>query len=823
MPKFSIRFPIFLLLISLALCAQTSTQSPNDPIIQKTSGMEKYPGFFDFYWDAAEGKIWLEIGNWEEFLYLVSLPAGVGSNDIGLDRGQIGARRVVQFRRVGPKVLLVQPNYDYRADSPNLLERKAVEEAFAQSVLWGFEVAAEHGERVLVDASDFFLRDAHGVIARLKNTGQGDYRLDLSRSAFYLPRTKNFPKNSEVEVTLTFTGEAPGNYLRQVVPTPQAVTVRQHASFVQLPGPGYRPRQLDPRCGFFGIDYLDFAAHIHEPLRQQFIARHRLEKKDPAAQQSEAVEPIIYYLDSATPEPVRSALLEGASWWNQAFEAAGYKDAFQMKLLPEDADPMDVRYNVIQWVHRATRGWSYGDAVMDPRTGEIIKGHVTLGSLRVRQDYLIAEGLLAPYDSGEPAPPEMQEMALARLRQLSAHEVGHTLGLMHNFAASTVDRASVMDYPHPLVTISDDGRLDLSAAYAEGIGAWDKIAIAYGYQDFPEGKPEAGALEEILQSGIRQGLYFMSDNDARPPGGAHPEAHLWDNGRDAGGELLRVLKVREKALQQFGAKNIPPGKPMAALEEALVPVYFFHRYQLEAAVKLLGGLSYRYALRGDGQPVSEMVPPETQRRALRALLQTLQPEALKLPENLLAQIPPRAFGMSRGPEIIRTHTGLTFDPLAAAEAAANLTVTLLLHPERAARLVEYHARQSDYPGLEEVVDALLEATWFTPAEPGYSGEICRTVAYVVLYRLMQLARDERASAQTKALAEFKLSEMRSRLMKGKRSKSAGRRAQVDYAIRQIGIFLENPADISLPAPQDPPAGSPIGSGDYSDCYFHFTD
>ncbi|MCB0314349.1 MAG: zinc-dependent metalloprotease, partial [Calditrichaeota bacterium] len=317
-------------------------------------------------------------------------------------------------------------------------------------------------------------------------------------------------------------------------------------------------------------------------------------------------------------------------------------------------------------------------------------------------------------------------------------------------------------------------------AYAEGIGAWDKIAIAYGYQDFPEGKPEAGALEEILQSGIRQGLYFMSDNDARPPGGAHPEAHLWDNGRDAGGELLRVLKVREKALLQFGEKNIPPGKPMAALEEALVPVYFFHRYQLEAAVKLLGGLSYRYALRGDGQPVSEMVPPETQRRALRALLQTLQPEALKLPENLLAQIPPRAFGMSRSPEIIRTHTGLTFDALAAAEAAANLTVTLLLHPERAARLVEYHARQSDYPGLEEVVDALLEATWFTPAEPGYSGEICRTVAYVVLYRLMQLARDERASAKTKALAEFKLSEMRSRLMKGKRRKFAGRRWKVDY-------------------------------------------
>lgn len=795
--------------------AQTDTPSkpqPLPPISEKTKSLQKHPGYFPFYWDEKTGSIFLEIDKWDtEFLYLVSLPAGIGSNDIGLDRGQLGSRRVVKFQRIGPKVLLIQPNYSYRAITPNAAEERAVEEAFAQSVLWGFEVAAEDSDKVLVDASSFFLRDAHNVIGRLKNTEQGNYRLDASRSAFYLPNTENFPLNTEVEVLLTFTGEDAGNYVRQVVPTPQAITVRQHHSFIQLPDENYHPRKFDPRAGFFGISYYDYAAHIHEPLEKQFIARHRLEKKDPAAPLSEAVKPIVYYLDRGAPEPIRSALLEGAQWWNQAFEAAGYKDAFRVELLPEGADPMDVRYNVIQWVHRSTRGWSYGDAVMDPRTGEIIKGHITLGSLRMRQDYLIAEGLLAPYEEGKPVSPEMQEMALARLRQLSAHEVGHTLGLSHNFAASVGNRASVMDYPHPLVKIGEDGTLDLSDAYATGIGEWDKVAIQYGYQDFPEAESEAKELNKILQESFSRGLIFISDQDARPPGGAHSLAHLWDNGTNAAEELLRVMQVRKIALNRFSENNIPMGTPMAALEEALVPIYFFHRYQLEAAVKLLGGMYYTYALRGDGQKVSELVSPEEQRRALNALLQTLQPEALALPEKLLKTIPPRAYGMERSRELVNIRTGVTFDPLATAEASANMTADLLLHPQRAARLIEYHARDSNYPGLGEVIDQLLNSTFKKEAIQGFDGEIQRSVNTVVLYHLMQLAAAENASSQAKAMAFFKLSGLEEWLVKKvKKAKEESWRAHYQFAIAQIEKFLKNPDQISIPRPPEPPAGAPIG-------------
>src|SRR5271163_881305 len=536
-------FQLCLLAIpSMALAARPdAAQTPT--IAEKTAGMQKLAGYFNLYWDVKQGKLWLEIDKWStEFLYQTGLPAGVGSNDIGLDRGQLGKTAIVRFERSGPKVLLIEENLSFRAVTSDADEQRAVRDSFAESALWGFTVAAEENChprvdpakencRALVDATDFFLRDAHGIPAALRRTKQGSYRLDPTRCALYLPRTKSFPLNTEIEATLTFSGDDPGSWVRDVTPSPESITVREHHSFVQLPPPGYKPRRYDPRSSFFGIAYMDYATPVSEPIVKRFTARHRLEKKDPKAAVSEPVKPIVYYLDRGAPEPIRSALLEGARWWNQAFEAAGYKNAFQVELMPEGADPMDIRYNVIQWVHRSTRGWSYGGGVTDPRTGEIIKGHVTLGSLRVRQDYLIAEGLLAPYEKGKPVSPKMMEMALARLRQLAAHEVGHTLGLMHNYSSSTVNRSSVMDYPPPLVKLAADGTPDLSDAYATGIGDWDKVSITWGYSDFAPGTDEHAALNKILSDAFGRGLRYLTDQDARPPGSSSSVAHLWDSGR----------------------------------------------------------------------------------------------------------------------------------------------------------------------------------------------------------------------------------------------------------------------------------------------------
>jgi hypothetical protein len=564
---------------------------------------------------------------------------------------------------------------------------------------------------------------------------------------------------------------------------------------------------------------MDFATPVGEPIVKRFIRRHRLKKKDPGVPMSEPVEPIVFYVDRGAPEPIRSALIEGAQWWNQAFEAAGYKDAFQAKLLPEGADAMDVRYNMIQWVHRSTRGWSYGNTVTDPRTGEIIKGHVTIGSLRVRQDYLIAEGLLAPYESGKPVSPEMQEMALARMRQLSVHEVGHSIGLTHSFAASTSDRASVMDYPHPLVKLNDDGSLDLSDAYAIGVGEWDKATIAYGYQDFLEDTDEAKMLNDILSRAISRGFILISDADARPAGGAHPLAHLWDNGPDPVDELARVMEIRSRALSRFSEKNIRVGSPMGTLEEVLVPVYMFHRYQVEAASKVLGGAYYTYAVRGDGQKIVERVPSQEQRNALDALLCTIQPGELALPEHVLHLIPPRPQGYQRTRETFNIRTGVTFDPLAVAETAANLTVRLILHPERAARLVEYHARDNSFPGLGEVADRLVESTWRSPhglssneaRESGYHAEIQRVIDNVVLYHLMSLAANENASEQVRAVAFLKLDELKNWLTEQmKQVTDESQRAHYFFAISQINQFQKNPKEVNVTKPVETPAGAPIG-------------
>jgi hypothetical protein len=796
--------------VLLAAPAPAAAQGALPSIAEKTRGTEKKDGFLPVYWDAAAGRLWLEIPRMEqEMIYVVSLPAGMGSNDIGLDRGQLGGERIVKFQRTGPRVLMVQPNLAYRAVSDDPYERGAVETSFAQSVLWGFKVEAEEGGRVLVDATDFALRDAHGVVAALRRARQGDYKLDATRSALYLPSLKAFPRNTEIEATLTFTGENPGSWVRSVTPTPEAVTVRERHSFVALPEPGYAPRASDPRAGFFGIDYMDFATPIDRPIVQRLISRHRLEKKDPRAAVSEPVEPIVYYLDRGAPEPIRTALLEGARWWNQAFEAAGYRNAFRVELLPEDADPMDARYNVIQWVHRSTRGWSYGSSVSDPRTGEIIKGHVTLGSLRVRQDFLIAEGLLGPYETGGEDPAAARAMALARIRQLAAHEVGHTLGLTHNYIASAGGRASVMDYPHPLVKLAADGRVDLSDAYREGIGEWDKAAITWGYQDFPAGTDERAALERILADTRAKGLFFLTDQDARPAGSASPVTHMWDNGPDASAELTRMMGVRRAALARFGERSIRGGAPMATLEEALVPLYLHHRYQVEAVSKVVAGQSYAFSLRGDGQPPPRPVPAAQQERALVALMQTLDVDELALPKSVLDAIPPRPFTYDPHRELFPRYTGMTFDAVSPAAAAADVTLGFLLNPERAARLVEQHALDPSLPGLQDVLDRVEATAFRQPAADAYRMELRRAVARVFTERLMQLAADA-PMPQVRAVAARELARLRDQLRVAA-TRDESELAHFALLNADITRFLERDYQpTERREPLAPPPGAPIG-------------
>lgn len=789
-----------------------------DGIDAKTKGFTKQAGYFNTYWDEKTGRLLLEINKLnQEFLYVESMPAGVGSNDLGLDRGQLGDTKVVKFIKSGPKILLLQPNYDYRAVSNNADERRSVQEAFAQSVIWGFKAEAMEGDKILIDMTPFLMRDSHQLSGSLARSGQGAYRADESRSAVFMANTKSFPYNTEMEATITLAGSASGREIGTVTPDASFVTVRMHHSFIQLPDDKYKPRAFDPRSGFFSTDYMDFATPIDQPIVKRWINRHRLEKKNPGAAMSEAVNPIIYYVDRGAPEPVRSALLEGAAWWNQAFEAAGYKNAFQVKLLPEDADPMDIRYNMIQWVHRSTRGWSYGSSVTDPRTGEIIKGQVSLGSLRDRQDFLIAEGLVQPYEDGKPVSDKMMKLAVARLRQLAAHEVGHTLGLYHNYVASTNKRASVMDYPPPTVTLKADGTIDLSDAYTAEIGSWDKRAIIYGYSDLSKSGDETKDLKAIIAETLKQGEVFIADADSRPAGSAHPKAHLWDSGVDAADELNRLMVLRKQVISNFSEKAIRQDAPMAMIEEVLVPAYLIHRYQIEAASKVLGGLYYTYAIKNDGQTVTRMVPAAQQWKAFDALMKTITPDALALPEALIAKIPPRPVGYPRTRELFKSRTGLTFDPIGAAESAAATTLSFMLQPQRAARLVEYQSRDDSQPGLIAVLDKMIAQTWKAPQPAGYKGELQRMVNNQTLKQLLTLAASTQAPENVRSIALLKIDELKKWMQASQRTVAAMQKANLLYGLSQIKLFEDNPDKFQPAQPLVMPDGSPIGMGDDMEC------
>ncbi|QIE58620.1 zinc-dependent metalloprotease [Rasiella rasia] len=775
--------------------------------LETKKDLQRSEGFFNFYYSDTEGKLYLEVPKDridKEFLYVHSLRTGLGSNDIGLDRGQLGDQAVVKFTKSGNKLLLFQPNLQYRAITNNALEKKSISEAFATSVLYGFDIKETQEANYIIDVTPFLMVDAHKVAQRLKNNNQGAYKLDASRSTLWMERTKAFPKNTEFEALLTFVGDAKGRNIRSVAPDPGSVSVVQHHSFVKLPDPGYTPRAFDPRSGSFSISYLDYSTPIWEPIKKQFITRHRLEKKNPLAAKSEAKEPIVYYLDPGTPEPVRSALLEGARWWNEAYEAIGYTNAFQVKMLPEDADPMDVRYNVIQWVHRSTRGWSYGGSVIDPRTGEIIKGHVSLGSLRIRQDFLIAQALMnKPFAQQDDNYQPMLEMALARIRQLSAHEVGHTIGFAHNFAASSNGRASVMDYPHPTLTLRGNN-VDFSNAYATGIGAWDKVTVAYSYSDVPNtAVSEKAYLDEILKKAQDSGLRYITDSDARAKGGAHAKAHLWDNGKDAAEELEDVLALRKQAIANFSADNIKTGEPYSVLEDVFVPLYFYHRFQTEAAVKMIGGVDYNYAVKGDGQVIYKTLPKKEQEKALQAVLTTLKVEHLAIPEDKLALFPPRAYGYWRTRESFKGNNGVTFDAFGATATASDMTLGLLLHPQRANRLVQQYALDRGNLSLKQLLDETTKQVFSAEGASHYEYEMNYTIRYVYLQRLMDLAVNGQSVFQTKAYANDQIDVI---------AKILAERSYIDKELlNMIKRYKEKPEKFKIESAPDIPDGSPIGS------------
>ena len=776
-----------------------------------TENFKTYNGFFNFYYDDSSDKIYLEISNLDkEFLYISSLSSGLGSNDIGLDRGQLGNERLVKFSKYGNKILLIQPNLRYRAVSENDLEKRSVEQAFAKSVIYGFKIAEQKDNKYIIDFTSFLMEDRHGVGKRLKSSKQGSYKVDKSKSAIELERTKAFPENVEFEALLTFSGEAKGRLVSSVSPDPDRVSVIQHHSFIKLPDDNYIPREFNVRSGAISISFMDYATPVYEPIVKRYITRHRLEKKDANLDYSEAKEPIIYYLDPGTPEPIKSALLDGASWWNQAYEAIGFKNAFQVKILPKDADPMDCRYNVIQWVHRSTRGWSYGSSVVDPRTGEIIKGHVSLGSLRIRQDFSIAQALLnKPYLEGDDHSP-MLEMALARIRQLSAHEVGHTLGFVHNFAASTKDRASVMDYPHPLISIYNND-INIDEAYDIGIGEWDKITVAYSYSDFDESIDEKETLNKVLDNAYSSGLRFITDSDARAIGGAHSLGHLWDNGKSASVGLEDIIKVRNKAISNFSEYNIRKNQPFSVLEDVFVPLYFLHRYQTEAAVKLIGGLEYNYATRGDNQTIVNQIGYLQQSDALNSVFRTIKAEFLAIPKNKLNLFPPRAFGYPRSRESFKSNMGVRFDPISIASTASEMTFSLLFNPERMNRLILQKSLNNSSLSISEVFDRLISYTFKVNNENLYINEIQQTVNHKALEYLMNLVVSNDCLFQVKDAASKAIDSIE-KLLSSKAYKDF---TYNSYYKNLIKNFKSNPEKYVMSKSLKIPDGSPIGSSECS--------
>lgn len=744
--------------------ANAPAAAPGGSIAGRTQGLVQHPGFIPVYLHARQGKILLELpGDSTRALFFLSLATGLGSNPIGLDRGADGASHVLRFDRNGERVLAVLENWSYRGAPDDADHRRTIAESFPPSTVASLPVIAEERGRLLVDATDFFIRDWLDIAGTLQRTGQGSYALARDRSSPHAALTRAFPGNTEVDVALTFAaGGAPGPIVSAIVPDGRAFTLRLHASLLPLPDAGFRPRAMDPRVGYFGITFKDFAQPIDRPLERSWAARHRLERVNPADPRSAFRSPIVYYIDRGIPEPIRSATLAGAKFWEEAFDRAGLPGGFRAELLPEGADPMDARYDVVQWENRNERGWSIGGSLGDPRTGEIVKGMARMDSHRARAAYNLYAGLMG----ADPSPAETA-FVLGRVRQVTAHEIGHTLGMAHNYIASTYERGSLMDYPPPRVRLAADGSIDVTSVYDLGPGEYDVWAVRWGYGIFPPAS-EADSLRAIVADGLRRGFLFLSDDDARPEFASDPRTNLWDDAATPTEFLSHQLAVRRVALARFGERNIRPGDPVATLQERLAPVYFFHRFAINSLVKTVGGMEYHFALRGDGMQATRPLSGAAQRRALSALLATLQPWELAIPDTVLTLLAPRPFGVSGGAELFGSQARPMFDELGAARTLAQSIIDAILQRDRAARLVFFATRDDDPLLLGEAIDSLVAATWRrdAAAERGRGHEarkfraLRRVTRRAVADRLMLLAADAAAAPDVRAMIDLKIAELR---------------------------------------------------------------
>ena len=826
-------FRFLLLVIAFALFFSNqqahADELPEIPVF--TAGMQRQGGFLPVYWDDATGKVYLEVARFgDDFLFLSALESGLGSNPVGLDRGQLGDSVVCRWRRVGRRVFLEQQNLKFRAEGAPNAERRAVADSFAPSILWAGDMAAKEGASALVDVTSLVLSDRHGIKQTLGGAEQGDYSLDVARSLPVAESFAAFPDNTELPAMLTFSSSKAGSQVSSVAANGQSFTLRQRLSFVRLPDAGYQRRPFDPRIGSLKVSFADYAVPLDQSIFQALMVRHRLELNSDGTVR----EPIVYYVDSAAPEPIRTALVEGATWWTQAIEAAGFPGGFKVEVAPEGMDPLDIRFNFIQWVHRQTRGWSYGSSVTDPRTGEILKGHVSLGSLRVRQDRLLIENLITAQSPKPGAAcgvifPASQvaientmerdqaiELSLARIRQLSAHEVGHTLGIAHNFAASTYgDRASVMDYPAPRIKVDAGGDIDASDAYAVGMGVWDMRTIDYMYRSFADVPAWKAYADQKLSDDIRDGILYISDSDARPLGGAHPLAHLWDNGSDPIAELDSTLQVRQVAMKKFDPSVLLGGEPQGELLRAFTPLYFYHRFQTEAVVKMIGGVDYAYSFPGDANATQQPVSVEQQRRAITALMKTIDAETLMIEPRILSSLIPASSPTAWSNEEPTGFMGLIFDPLATAETAAATTVSAVLHPARMARLATQHTTLDGHPGVELVLQPLTTYVQDALISNGqdHRAAIGHRVASTIVNEMIQLASDGRAREDVRAQVRSRLSRLS--LFLAGRIKSPSKLkdpSEAEWNADKIQRFLARP-DISSQStePKSLPPGSPIGS------------